>query len=102
MSVRAPQEQTACGQVMRNIVGDGKISLCALVPYPLGSAPGQRYRIEQWAPFLKEEGINTDFLPFADSKLDGLIQKPGRIPVKSALMAAAFVRRVRHLALMGR
>jgi len=82
--------------------GDDKISLCALVPYPLGSAPGQRYRIEQWAPFLKEEGINTDFLTFADSKLDGLIQQPGRIAVKSALMAAAFVRRVRHLALMGR
>lgn len=29
----------------------------ALVPYHVDTAPGQRYRIEQWDPYLREDGI---------------------------------------------
>lgn len=74
------------------------ISLCALVPYPVGRVPGQRYRIEQWAPFLRDYGIEVDFLPFADEKLADLLYEPGRVAAKSARMATAFVRRLGHLA----
>src|SRR5215471_3501595 len=81
---------------------DSQISLCALVPYPLNSVPGQRFRIEQWAPFLEEEGINVDFLPFADAKLTNLLYEPGRIAGKSLGMATAFVRRFSHLAMIRR
>ena len=37
-----------------------------LVPYPIGRAPGQRYRIEQWASllrFLSEHGHNVLYDP---------------------------------------
>ena len=79
-------------------VTDKPISICALVPYPVGRVPGQRYRIEQWAPVLEEEGIKVDFFPFADAKLADLLYEPGRIATKSVAMAAAFVRRFSHLA----
>src|SRR5215470_6922953 len=81
---------------------DKPISVCALVPYPVGRVPGQRYRIEQWAPFLEEEGINIDFIPFADTKLADRLYGPGRITDKSVRMATAFVRRFSHLALVRR
>ena len=34
-----------------------------LLPYPLGRAPGQRYRVEQWAPFLRDSGVECDLFP---------------------------------------
>src|SRR5262252_9008040 len=76
------------------------ISICGLVPYPVGRVPGQRYRIEQWAPFLEEEGIHVDFLPFADAKLADRLYESGKIAAKSVRMAAAFVRRFGHLSLI--
>ena len=36
------------------------LSLCAWVPYPVDSVPGQRFRIEQWKPYLEAEGIAAD------------------------------------------
>jgi glycosyltransferase involved in cell wall biosynthesis len=76
------------------------ISICALLPYPVGRAPGQRYRIEQWAPLLAEEGINIDFLPFADERLAELLYERGHFTAKSMSMAAGFLRRLSHLALI--
>ena len=29
---------------------DRDLTLAALVPYPPGTAPSQRFRLEQWAP----------------------------------------------------
>ena len=49
----------------------------ALVPYALGVAPGQRYRIEQWAPYLREEGIALEFQAFATAKLTGALYARG-------------------------
>ena len=74
------------------------ISVCALLPYPEGKVPGQRYRIEQWAPYLRDAGISVDFLPFADVELAELLYEPGRVIAKCMRMAAAFARRVGHLA----
>src|SRR5262245_40516516 len=78
------------------------ISICGLVPYPVGRVPGQRYRIEQWAPFLEQEGIKIDLLPFADEKLADGLYEPGRIAAKSMGMVTAFVRRFNHIALIRR
>jgi len=68
------------------------------VPYPVDRVPGQRYRIEQWAPFLEDQGIKVDFFSFADAKLADLLYETGRIAAKSAGLATAFVRRFSHLA----
>jgi glycosyltransferase involved in cell wall biosynthesis len=40
------------------------VRVLALAPYPTGRVPGQRYRIEQWAPRLRELGIEVEFSPF--------------------------------------
>lgn len=74
-----------------------RLSVCALVPYPEQSVPGQRYRIEQWRPFLEKEGIEVDFLSFADRKLAELLYQPGRVVAKSAKMTARFIRRFSHV-----
>jgi len=66
----------------------------ALVPYPLEQAPGQRYRVEQWAPYLAEHGVEVDFAPFASQRLAGLLYRPGLVAAKALLMLQATFRRV--------
>jgi hypothetical protein len=34
------------------------VRVLALLPYPVGRVPGQRFRIEQWTPALAREGID--------------------------------------------
>jgi len=48
------------------------ISVTALVPYILDSAPNQRYRWEQWAPLLSEHGVEVSFLTFGTPEIDAL------------------------------
>ena len=70
------------------------ISVCALVPYPVDTAPSQRYRIEQWAPDLESEGISVDLLPFADDQLMQLLHKPGNRTTKALANIRRCVRRI--------
>ncbi len=46
-----------------------RLRLCALVPYPPGVAPSQRFRLEQWTPHLADAGIDVTLVPFADARL---------------------------------
>jgi glycosyltransferase involved in cell wall biosynthesis len=75
-----------------------QLRLLALVPYALGVAPSQRYRLEQWAPTLAERGIALAFSPFADPELTALLQHPSQILRKVRLTTAAFMRRFREMA----
>lgn len=71
------------------------LDLLALVPYPLGTTPSQRFRIEQWAPLLaRDHGIRVHFSPFADERLGALLAQPGRVARKAARMALAVAARV--------
>jgi glycosyltransferase involved in cell wall biosynthesis len=72
-----------------------RLRVLALVPYPVGEAPGQRYRIEQWAPYLRHQGIDVHFEPFADPKLASLLYDRRRYTTKIWHMSRAFLRRVR-------
>jgi glycosyltransferase involved in cell wall biosynthesis len=69
------------------------ISVCALVPYPVNSAPSQRFRLEQWRPYLREQGIAVEFHPFVDDALMALLHRPGRPGRKAASLVRAFLRR---------
>lgn len=71
------------------------MNVLALVPYPLDSAPGQRYRIEQWAPYLREEGIDVHFEPFAAEALSTALYRPGHYATKAWHMTRAWLRRAR-------
>lgn len=74
------------------------IRLLALVPKPKGLSPGQRFRLEQWAPHLASgEGIQLDFLPFESPRLTELLYKPGHRPEKAFWVSVDFVRRARAL-----
>lgn len=70
-----------------------RLSLGAWVPYPLESVPGQRFRIEQWAPYLEAEGIAVDFRPFADPELLRVLHRPGHLVAKASRTLAAFAGR---------
>lgn len=73
------------------------ISLCALTLYPYNTVPGQRYRIEQWEPYLKEHGIEIDYYWFADEKLTKTMPQSGKIGQKIGGLMQAFTRRILQL-----
>lgn len=72
----------------------------ALVPYPFDQAPGQRYRIEQWAPLLEQHGVGITFKAFRGAELHSLLSKPGNTLRKVALTARESVRRLTVLKLI--
>lgn len=74
-----------------------EISVCALMLYPYDLIPGQRFRIEQWEPFLKEEGISIDYYSFADEKLVKTMPKQGNFLAKSGGLLKSFAVRFSHL-----
>lgn len=65
----------------------------AFVPYPFNTAPGQRYRIEQWAPYLREREIEVSFAAFATPELARILYERGRYTAKARGMAAGLLRR---------
>jgi glycosyltransferase involved in cell wall biosynthesis len=64
------------------------------VPYPLDTAPSQRFRIEQWREWLRTDGIRVDIVPFADPRLMTLLYRSGRPMTKAIAVALAFARRL--------
>jgi glycosyltransferase involved in cell wall biosynthesis len=74
--------------------GHDPIRLLALVPKAPGLSPGQRFRIEQWAPLLAQHhGIKIDFDPFESPRLSEVLYKRGRIAGKAGLILRDGVRR---------
>lgn len=71
--------------------------IAALVPYLPGAAPGQRVRIETWAPYLREQGWTVDLYPFEDAGLHNILYRPGHAIRKSAQMAACCARHLRRI-----
>ncbi len=69
----------------------------ALVPYPLDTAPGQRYRIEQWAPYLSEHGIEISFLPFASEALGHALYRRGAHAFKALQVLRGLLGRLSHV-----
>lgn len=66
----------------------------ALVHKPLGLAPGQRFRIEQWAPLLaSKHGISVDFSIFESPQLTRVLYEPGRRATKAAFLLRDSIRR---------
>src|SRR5688572_21574332 len=70
-------------------------NVLALVPYPLRRAPGQRYRIEQWAPYLERHGIAVHFEPFLSREAMDVVYSSGRMAAKVREVARAWARRLR-------
>src|SRR5215471_5380103 len=73
------------------------IRVLALVPYPVGRAPGQRYRIEQWATLLQREGVQVKLSPFLSRRGMDVLYQPGRFVVKTCEILRAYLGRVASL-----
>jgi glycosyltransferase involved in cell wall biosynthesis len=80
------------------LISEKNISVCALVPYPPNTTPSQRFRIEQWMPYLKEAGITVDLRPFVDEELMRILHQPVSPMAKAAHFARALARRCSEVA----
>jgi glycosyltransferase involved in cell wall biosynthesis len=69
------------------------LRVMGLVPYSLDTAPGQRYRIEQWSPYLRELGIEITLLPFASDALGRALYRHGAYVAKAREMLRSFLAR---------
>jgi glycosyltransferase involved in cell wall biosynthesis len=70
------------------------MQVLALVPYPPGQAPGQRYRIEQWAPLLGRDGIAVTFSPFLSVGGMQVLYEPGHFLSKAGAIVGGYAKRV--------
>src|SRR5262245_66316559 len=70
----------------------------AVVPSLYNTAPGQRFRMEQWAPRLRAHGIDVDFAPFEDAALHDVLYQRGRRLEKALQIGRALARRVSIIA----
>ena len=68
--------------------------LLALVPSLPDRAPGQRFRIEQWIPYLKNLGWDVVLEPFADHTLDAVLYRRGAYLAKARAVLDAVQRRI--------
>jgi glycosyltransferase involved in cell wall biosynthesis len=65
---------------------------------PKGIAPGQRFRLEQWAPRVAaSHGIEMDFVPFESKRLSDLLAQPGHRLEKGAWVLYDFARRIKPI-----
>lgn len=71
------------------------LRLLVLVSKAPGLSPGQRFRLEQWAPrALSQHDIELDFVPFESPALTTLLHQPGQRPKKAAWVLFDFARRL--------
>jgi len=67
------------------------------VPYPIGVAPSQRFRVELFLPKLKTEGYSFKLLTFLDKNAWDILYKPGNRVLKALGTVKGFFRRIGHL-----
>jgi glycosyltransferase involved in cell wall biosynthesis len=69
----------------------------ALVPNVLGVSPGQRLRIEAWAPYLEKHGWKVDFFCFEDDALHDVLYHRGHMAAKTMGMVRCWVAQLRRI-----
>lgn len=67
--------------------------LLAIVPSICDTSPGQRYRLEQWEPLLRKNGVEITYSPFESTELHALLYKTGNMGKKLSLVAEGVSRR---------
>lgn len=73
------------------------MKVLAIVPSIYDTSPGQRFRIEQWEPLLREKGVEIVYHPFESEELHRVLYQPGNMARKATLIAESFGRRFRML-----
>jgi glycosyltransferase involved in cell wall biosynthesis len=70
------------------------VRILFLVPYPVGKAPSQRFRFEQYLTQLTEHGHQYQLVPFLDDATWAILYKPGHTGRKVLGILAGFLRRL--------
>jgi len=73
------------------------VRILFLVPYPLGRAPSQRFRFEQYWTALAQRGHSYAVAAFLDEKTWRILYKPGHTAAKVGGIMAGFGRRLKLL-----
>jgi glycosyltransferase involved in cell wall biosynthesis len=58
------------------------------------TSPGQRFRIEQWEPLLRQRGVEITYAPFENELLHGLLYQTGNMGAKLTHVSRGFARRL--------
>ena len=53
------------------------MKVLAIVPAVYDTSPGQRFRLEQWEPLLKEAGVEITYAPFETAELRNVLYRKG-------------------------
>lgn len=77
------------------------IRVLGLVPYPTQRVPGQRYRIEQWAPLMQHEGVSVSFSPFLSPPGMDVLYSAGHTWTKTWETLRGYLRRLGEAARRG-
>ena len=78
------------------------LRVLAIVPSLYDTSPGQRFRMEQWAPALRERGIDVTFEAFEDEALHAALYASGQTARKVTLILQALWRRTALMARLRR
>ncbi|MBF9252056.1 glycosyltransferase [Pontibacter sp. 172403-2] len=65
-----------------------------VVPYPAGVAASQRFRVEQWLPVLRQQGIRYKLAPFWNAETWAILYKPGHTLQKAWGLTLGLMRRL--------
>jgi glycosyltransferase involved in cell wall biosynthesis len=68
-----------------------------LLPYAWDTAPGQRFRIEQWCPWLSARGVEFHALTLLTHPQQRLLYSQGHPARKALMLAGCMARRVAQL-----
>lgn len=74
----------------------------AWVPQAKDTSPGQRFRLEQWEPYLQREGIEIAWSPFSDAAVVAVLQRRGAVVAKAFHVLRALAGRLREAFRAGR
>ena len=69
--------------------------LLAIVPSLFDTSPGQRFRLEQWEPLLRKQGLEIDYQPFETEELHSVLYKSGSTLQKVKLIFQAIANRIK-------
>lgn len=72
-----------------------KTTVAFLLPYPIGKAPSQRFRVELFEPVLKQANIQYTYYPFWSKKTWEILYKPGHRVAKALGLLKGFLNRWR-------
>ncbi|MGD9562036.1 MAG: glycosyltransferase family 4 protein [Pyrinomonadaceae bacterium] len=77
------------------------MKVLAVVPGLYDTSPGQRFRIEQWEPHLKEKGVDITYSPFETEELRSVLYKNGHAAQKFGAVLKNMNRRRKGLDSVG-